>query len=108
VGFSDRSFCLMILCATFVCMPQNSRAGPTECQDAIAEYKSAMAEVSTALQTYSSCLSTDDGHDDCSTEFETLKSAQEAPEKCSFELWIRMQLDHPRLAAVPVQWQPKS
>jgi hypothetical protein len=77
VGFSGRSFCLMILCATLLCIPQNSRAGPTECQDAIAEYKSAMSDVSTALQTYSACLSTDDGHDDCSTEFETLKSAQE-------------------------------
>jgi hypothetical protein len=74
---SARSFCLIILCAASISMPQNSWAGPTECQDAIAEYKSAMSEVSTALHTYSDCLSIDDGHDDCSTEFESLKSAHE-------------------------------
>jgi hypothetical protein len=76
-ALSGRSFWLIIFCIGLVCMSQAAGAGPTECQDAIAEYKSAMSDVSTALQTYSACLSTDDGHDDCSTEFETLKSAQE-------------------------------
>jgi hypothetical protein len=58
-------------------MPQNVLAGPTECQDAVAEYKSAMSDISTALQAYTDCLSTSQGHDDCSTDFETLRSAQD-------------------------------
>jgi hypothetical protein len=48
----------------------------TECQEAVAEYKSAKGDIATALQTYVSCLSGNDGHDDCSSEFENLKSAQ--------------------------------
>jgi hypothetical protein len=40
-----------------------SHANPEECKEAVSEYKAAKEDI--------------DGHDDCSSEFETLKSAQD-------------------------------
>jgi hypothetical protein len=73
-----RQIAATILCAaSAVCMPLAALATPTECQDAISEYKSAKSDIATALQSYANCVSSSDGHDDCSTEFEQLKSAQD-------------------------------
>lgn len=63
--------------ALALCFTARSRADPAECQEAISEYKSARGDISTALQAYVNCLSSNDGHDDCSSEFEVLKSAQD-------------------------------
>lgn len=52
-------------------------AGPTECQEAASEFNSARDDISTALRSYANCVSSSDGHDDCSSEFQTLKSAQD-------------------------------
>jgi hypothetical protein len=56
---------------------QRSLADPEECQEAVSEYKSAMDDISTALVAYTSCVSSSRGHDDCSSEFQTLRSAQD-------------------------------
>jgi len=56
---------------------QRSRADPEECQEAVSEYKSATDDILRALVAYTNCVSTSRGHDDCSSEFETLKSAQD-------------------------------
>jgi hypothetical protein len=70
--------CVIMLCvASAVCLARTALAGPTECQEAITEYKSAKSDISSALQLYANCVSSSDGHDDCSTEFEQLKSAQD-------------------------------
>src|SRR5258708_2824593 len=58
-------------------LARNTYADPAECQEAISEYKSARSDISTALQLYVNCVSSSDGHDDCSSEFEQLKSAQD-------------------------------
>jgi hypothetical protein len=71
-----RTFTL-VSAMVILCFVTRSRADPTECQDAVSEYKSAREDISTALQTYVNCLSGNDGHDDCSSEFEALKSAQD-------------------------------
>jgi hypothetical protein len=63
--------------ASAVCVPLTALATPSECQDAISAYKSAKSDIATALQSYQACISGGDGHDDCSTEFEQLKSAQD-------------------------------
>jgi hypothetical protein len=63
--------------ALIFCVSSASLAGPSECQEVISEFKSARSNISTALQTYTSCVSGSDGHDDCSTEFEQLKSVQD-------------------------------
>jgi hypothetical protein len=47
-----------------------SHANPEECKEAVSEYKAAKEDIA-------GCLSGNDGHDDCSSEFETLKSAQD-------------------------------
>jgi hypothetical protein len=52
-------------------------AGPEECQEAVEKYRSAASDVKEALRTYARCLSDTDGHDDCSTEFTRLRSAQD-------------------------------
>lgn len=66
-----------ILCvvSTF-CLERKSYADPADCQDAITEYDSAISDISTALRRYTNCVSSSKGHDDCSSEFRRLKSAQ--------------------------------
>jgi hypothetical protein len=51
-------------------------AEPESCRDALDQYKSAKSEVSDALATYTNCITHNDGHDDCSSEFSSLQSAQ--------------------------------
>jgi hypothetical protein len=41
------------------------------------QYHSAKNEVSEALQAYTTCVENNDAHDDCSSEFSTLHSAQD-------------------------------
>jgi hypothetical protein len=71
------SVAVVICLASTPFLTRNSHADPTECQDAISEYKSARSDISTALQSYVNCVSSSDGHDDCTSEFEQLKSAQD-------------------------------
>jgi hypothetical protein len=51
-------------------------ASPSDCQDAISQYNSAISDISTTLRRYTNCVSNSNGHDDCSSEFRRLKSAQ--------------------------------
>lgn len=68
----------MILGAALaLCLSRSSFADPSECQEATSAYNSAISDISTALQSYNSCLASTDGHDNCSGEFELLKSAQD-------------------------------
>jgi hypothetical protein len=52
-------------------------ADPQECQDALDRLRSAKSDVADALKAYVACLNGNDGHDDCSSEFSTLQSAQD-------------------------------
>lgn len=54
-----------------------TKADPEECRNAVDQYNSARSDVSDALRLYASCISSSDGHDDCSTEFSSLQSAQD-------------------------------
>jgi hypothetical protein len=60
-----------------LCMARQSSATPEECQEASSEYNSAMEDIGTALVACKSCRSSSGGHDDCSTEFAAVKSAQD-------------------------------
>lgn len=60
----------------FVCQA-SVVASPEECRDAIDQYKSARGDVASAIRGYASCVSSSDGHDDCSSEFSTLQSAHD-------------------------------
>jgi hypothetical protein len=57
--------------------PKNANADPEACQQAINEYNSAISDVSDALKSYASCVSSSNGSDDCSLEFSQLRSAQD-------------------------------
>jgi len=72
-------FCLVLICAVGgTCLSGVSLAGSSECQDAISEYNSAISDVSTTLRRYATCVSSSNGHDDCSSEFRRLKNAQDS------------------------------
>jgi hypothetical protein len=47
-----------------------------DCNDSIQSYNSAIDEIQTYLRRYTNCLSSSNGHDDCSSEFRRLRSAQ--------------------------------
>jgi hypothetical protein len=54
-----------------------TRADTAACKDAIDQYNSARSDIADTLKRYASCVASSDGHDDCSSEFRRLKSAQD-------------------------------
>jgi len=54
-----------------------ARSDTDECREALEHYSSARSDVSSALRQYGRCVSDSKGHDDCSSEFSTLHSAQD-------------------------------
>ena len=63
--------------AIAISFSSTAHADTSDCQDAIDQYNSAASDVSSTLRLYSRCLSSSDGHDDCSSEFARLKSDQD-------------------------------
>jgi hypothetical protein len=53
-----------------------THAATADCDDAVSAYNSGISDVSDAIKRYSRCLSSSNGHDDCSSEFRRLKNAQ--------------------------------
>ena len=51
-------------------------AARADCNDAVNTYNSAISDISSTLRRYTSCVSNSNGHDDCSSEFRRLRSAQ--------------------------------
>lgn len=51
-------------------------ADPEECQEAIHKYNTAIGDVSNAMRVYVGCVNDSHAHDDCSSEFSMLQSAQ--------------------------------
>ncbi len=58
----------------------------SDCSDARERYNQAVDDVSYALRRYTSCLSSSNGTDDCSTEFRRLKNAQDDLESAVSEI----------------------
>jgi hypothetical protein len=54
-----------------------TNADPEGCRDALEKYKSAKSDVEDTSKKYMDCANDSDGHDDCSSEFEEVKSAQD-------------------------------
>jgi hypothetical protein len=63
--------------ALFLISAVGTKADPEGCRDAVDQYRSAKSDVSDALRGYATCISGSDGHDDCSSEFSSLHSAQD-------------------------------
>jgi hypothetical protein len=72
-----RLLSMLILSVVIVGGYQRASADTESCQEALHQYHSAKSDVSDALHTYTSCIQASDGHDDCSSEFSTLHSAQD-------------------------------
>jgi hypothetical protein len=65
-------------CGIFLALCGNAaRSDTDECRDALDHYNAARSDVSSALRRYGGCVSDSKGHDDCATEFSTLRSAQD-------------------------------
>ena len=60
--------------AVFCGLP--AHAATAACGNATDRYNSAISDVSDTLRRYNRCLSSSNGHDDCSSEFRRLKNAQ--------------------------------
>jgi hypothetical protein len=54
-----------------------ARSDTEECRDSLEHYNAAPGDVAGALRQYGRCVSDSKGHDDCSSEFSTLHSAQD-------------------------------
>ncbi len=54
----------------------SATADPDGCRSAVDQFKSARSDVADGIRSYASCVSSSDGHDDCSLEFSTIQSAQ--------------------------------
>ena len=54
-----------------------ARAGTDDCNEAIDTYNQKARDVSDSLRRYGQCLSDSHGADDCSSEFQQLKSDQD-------------------------------
>jgi hypothetical protein len=54
-----------------------ARADPEECREAIDRYNRALSDVSDGVRSYTGCVSVSRAHDDCSSEFLQLHSAQD-------------------------------
>lgn len=52
-------------------------ADTASCRDAIDSYDAALSEVRDAIRAYATCVADSQGHDDCSSEFSALQSAQD-------------------------------
>lgn len=52
-------------------------ASPKDCQDALDQYHAARHDVVASAKKYLDCVHDSDGHDDCSSEFINVKSAQD-------------------------------
>jgi hypothetical protein len=58
-------------------VPLPATADPEECREAIDKYNTAIGDISYAIRRYSTCVSGSQAHDDCSSEFRRVKSAQD-------------------------------
>jgi hypothetical protein len=54
-----------------------TKADPEGCKDAADQYNSAIGDIGDYLKRYAGCVEGSRGHDDCSSEFSRLKSAQD-------------------------------
>ncbi len=55
----------------------NARTDQSECQEAIGRYSRASREISEFARIYDNCIWNSRGHNDCSSEFSSLRDAQD-------------------------------
>ena len=71
-----RLFGFMLALAPLCFLISDAAAGPDECRSAIDEFNLTRSDAYAQLKSYAACLSDSDGHDDCSSEFSRIRSAQ--------------------------------
>jgi hypothetical protein len=68
---------LILPIALLISSGTGTKADPEQCRSAIDQYNSAKRDVADELRRYANCIRDSDGHDDCSSEFSRLRSAQD-------------------------------
>jgi hypothetical protein len=76
-GLKMRIWATAMACGILILCGNAARSDTDECREALEHYQSARSDVSSALRQYGRCVSDSKGHDDCSSEFSTLHSAQD-------------------------------
>ena len=56
---------------------ERTTADTESCRNAIEEFDNARSGIVASFRSYGSCISSSDGHDDCSSEFSQLQSNQD-------------------------------
>ncbi len=72
-----RKFIGCLLGSILLLAAGGASADPETCREALDQYHSAKSDVESALGIYRSCVEGGDGHEDCSSEFEAVRSAQD-------------------------------
>ena len=65
------AICIAIL------LPVVVHADVEDCREAIRAFKSARSDIFDSLKRYANCVAGSDGHDDCSSEFSSIRSAHD-------------------------------
>lgn len=73
---SIRAAGVLALATVATLVSDSAAADPEECRDAVDQYRSAHEDLYSALKQYVVCLRDSRGHDDCSSEFSSLQTAQ--------------------------------
>lgn len=66
-----------VILTAFVWSIAPARASMSECRDAIDRYNTIIGDIPNLLRSYTNCVSSSRGHDDCTSEFESLRSTQD-------------------------------
>jgi hypothetical protein len=73
-----RVFLVAVLCGTALAgTTLRVTADPEGCRDAVDAFNNARSSIADSVRRYGQCVSSSDGHDDCSSEFSTLRSDQD-------------------------------
>lgn len=65
---------LILAVATINILPVATASA--DCKQTVDAYNTAIEEISSTIKRYSRCISNSEGHDECSSEFRRLRSAQ--------------------------------
>lgn len=77
---------LLFCTALVVGTSSESNAKVADCEYAVDQYNTVIDDLDTRIRRYSSCLSSSQGRDDCSSEFRRLRSAQSDFESAVYQV----------------------
>jgi hypothetical protein len=71
-----RTFGAVVVALALV-VGMSATADPDSCREAIDQFRSARGDLAGQIRSYASCVSSSNGHDDCSSEFHSVQSSHD-------------------------------